>query len=148
MYLNRWWQWPRNNLTNCYLHNMIRDDDPILHDHPYWFVSIMLDGELRENYSPTPAADVSALGRVWERSRILRAGDIVFRSSTMAHQLVVRREAWTLMISGRRVREWGFWCPKGWREWYKYVATNQDPSQRGNAVGRGTSGRGVGCGEP
>lgn len=165
VYLHRWWMWRRNNLSNLYLHNMLRDDDPILHDHPYGSISLVLTDGLTEVYRPHPDLDYSIgkwregrmmsptgdpLSHIAPRRRTFRAGDIVYRSSTMAHQLIVEPgEAWTLFFTFRRARgDWGFWCPKGWREWYKYVATNQDPSKKGNTVGRGTSGRGVGCGEP
>lgn len=46
-----------------------------------------------------------------------------------------RREAacWTLFITGLKVREWGFYCPNGWRHWKLFC------SNRGNnsTVGRG-----------
>lgn len=39
----------------------------------------------------------------------------------------------TLFITGPRVREWGFWCPKiGWRHWRVFT----DPDNTGQ-IGRG-----------
>lgn len=163
VYLRRWWVVPRNNWFNIYLHNMLRDDDNILHDHMYASVSLVLTDGLNEVYCEHPAWD--ALRRVPRSdgsegpielrtaTRIIRGGDLVWRSSKMAHQLIVNNKgpdgagtAWTLFITGPRVKQWGFWCPKGFRHWKDYVAVTQDPSVRGNGSGN-TSGKGVGCGE-
>lgn len=140
VYLRRWWVIPRNDDFNIYLHNMLRDDDPILHDHMYVSHSLCLDGVLREVYQEYPP-----IGSI--ETRMVGEGDVTIRSPGMAHQLIVIVEAWTIFVTGPRVKQWGFWCPKGFRHWSKYVATNQDPSVRGNGVGSGTSGIGVGCGE-
>jgi len=43
--------------------------------------------------------------------------------------------AWTLFMTGRRCREWGFWCPQGWRHWRIFAS----PSNKGEV--------GIGCGE-
>lgn len=40
---------------------------------------------------------------------------------------------WTLFITARYKREWGFHCPKGWVPWRKFT----DPSTGGNTVGAG-----------
>lgn len=141
-YLHRWWVWPRNRWCNLYLHNMVRDDDPILHDHMYWSVSLCLSGHLLEWLNPDPRH--MAAPRHLTRnnrygpiiSRAATAGSVVLRSPRLAHQLCVVEEAWTLFLTGPRIRDWGFWCPQGWRLWSDYVA-----------LGDGTSGRGRGCGE-
>lgn len=49
-YLLRWFLIPRNRWFNIYLHKFCRDDDDrALHDHPWWFVSIMLQGSYVEH---------------------------------------------------------------------------------------------------
>jgi hypothetical protein len=48
---------------------------------------------------------------------------------------VPRMPAWTLFITGRRVRDWGFHCPKGWVPWQEFT----DPTDSGRV--------GKGCGE-
>lgn len=143
IYLRRWWLVPRGNDVNVYLHQMILDDDAVLHDHPYRSMSLMLTGGLTERYQEVPG---NFGGPVLTR-RVNR-GDIVARSERLAHQLLVDEDArgrvWTIFVTGPRLREWGFWCPHGWRKWSDYVAVNQDPSVR---HGGGTSGVGIGCGE-
>lgn len=150
VYLRRWWVIPRNRFFNVYLHNMLRDDDAVLHDHMYVSLSLVLTDGLEEVWCRNPANrryrehhyDYSR-GDVYDyltQRRTVCGGDLVWRSSRMAHQLIVRQEAWTLFVTGPRIKEWGFWCPRGFRHWSKYVASGQDSSG-------GTSGMGTGCGE-
>lgn len=148
IYLKRWWVIKRNNRMNVYLHNMLLDDDPILHDHPYWSLSLVLTDGIYEVYVRNPSVD----GPGAKEEREVKAGQWVWRGSEFAHQLIVVKPAWTLFFTGPRVREWGFWCPKGWLPWHKYVAVNQDPSvdysgKSAQLVGSGNSTKGRGCGE-
>lgn len=135
-YLLRWHVIPRNKRFNIYLHKFLgSDDDRALHDHPWWFVSILLKG------------------RYWEHradgSRNLRkAPSIAFRRATTAHRVELEhglvkiwesklpqggkavglahqdKPATTLILTGRVVREWGFLCPSGWKNWRKFVEHN------------------------
>ena len=149
-YMRRWWVIPRNRFFNIYLHNILRsDDDRALHDHPWWSISIILRGGYIEH---TP-----------EGTFVRRMGWIRFRKATARHRLQLRdhyskahwidnpaeiggtiggriwhvplRPAWTLFITGRRVRDWGFHCPKGWVPWQQFT----DPTDSGKI--------GKGCGE-
>lgn len=105
IYMRRWWLIPKNKWFNIYLHNILRDDDDrALHDHPWANISIVLKGDLRE-VMPT-------------RSRVLIKFIPYFRKATAAHRLeLVNGDVWTLFITGRKVREWGFICKKGWVHW-------------------------------
>ncbi len=123
-YMLRWFLIPRNEVFNLYYHRILRDDDDrALHDHPWPSFSVMILGQLREI---TP-----------EGSRVIRAGDTVFRGAEFAHrlELIDGQPAETLFITGPKVRDWGFHCPKGWVGWRAFVG-EVDPG----AVGRG-------CGE-
>ena len=52
-YLLRWHVIPRNRLLNVYVHKFLRsDDDRALHDHPWWFVSLILRGRYDEVAGP------------------------------------------------------------------------------------------------
>lgn len=107
-YLRRWYVIPRNPWLNIYVHHFLRsDDDRALHDHPWWFVSLMLRGRY---------AEITDQGTRWRR-----AGSIAFRPATWRHRVqldsnswVSDRElpCWTLIVTGRRSRTWGFWCKK------------------------------------
>lgn len=128
-YMLRWWIIPRNQIFNIYLHDIQRsDDDRAKHDHPWPSLSYMIAGELGEHYDHKKG----------ERFRILIAGDWVWRPANFAHRLEVLHRtagATTLFITGPKVREWGFHCPKGWRHWTEFVK----PGQKGQ-VGRGCEG--------
>lgn len=122
-YLRRWWLIPRNRWFNIYLHEIRKsDDDRALHDHPYYNMSIVLRGGYTEM---TPVG-----------SRRRRAGSVVLRGARALHRLVIEGDpAWTIFVTGPRIRNWGFACPKGWVPWQEFV----DERDSG-AVGRG-------CGE-
>ncbi|GAC70798.1 hypothetical protein [Gordonia soli] len=115
-YLRRWYLIPRNPVLNVYLHQFLRsDDDRALHDHPWPFVSLILSGEYDE---------------ITEQGTIHRGrGSIAFRRAEWRHRVQLTEElttgdlgngggpvvrllpCWTLIVTGRRSREWGFWCP-------------------------------------
>lgn len=109
-YMRRWHVIPRNPLFNIYLHHFLRsDDDRALHDHPWWNVSVLLEGEYTEH--------TIAAGGV--NLRVVRkAGDWKCRLPTSAHRIELHAgPCWTLFITGPRIRSWGFHCPQGWRHW-------------------------------
>ena len=118
-YLLRWWIIPRNRFLNIYLHKFLRDDDDrALHDHPWWSLSLTLAGQYVEQDDH---------GR-----RTYRRGAIRLRPATYRHriELVEQQPAWTLFVTGPRVREWGFHCPQGWRHWKDFVS--KDGTEIGN----------------
>lgn len=123
-YMLRWWLVPRNDAFNVYYH-VIRhdDDDRALHDHPWPSFSILISGSLREITE--------------EGQRIIGPGDVVFRPAAMAHRLELLnadQPAETLFITGPRVRDWGFHCPKGWVPWKQFV-DGGEPGQIGRGCG-------------
>lgn len=132
VYLYRWWLIPRNRFLNVYLHLFMRsDEDRALHDHPWPWCSILLDGEYTEVSRPLPG---SPLLQRWET---FRAGSIRFHRATFAHRLVLRpdRKCWTLFITGPRIRNWGFHCPKGWVRWEDFTDTSDGISITGKGCG-------------
>jgi hypothetical protein len=130
-YLKRWYIIPRNTRFNIYLHHFMKsDDDRALHDHPWWNVSFLLTGSYIE-ILPGPVAKLRKRGR------------LVWRRATAAHRIELlkgldgkERPVWTLFITGRNVRTWGFHCPKGWIPFHQFI----EPTRVGNK-------RGAGCGE-
>ena len=121
-YMHRWWVVPRNRFLNVYLHKVMRsDDDRALHDHPWACLSLILSGEYREVLP----------GGVVHRDE----GSIIPRRAFAAHRLEVYpgRPVWTLFITGRKSREWGFHCPRGWIHWTKFTTAD------GVSTGKGCS---------
>jgi hypothetical protein len=123
-YLRRWWIVPRNHFQNVYLHEINESDDArALHDHPWDNVSFILAGSYTEI---TP-----------EGETVRNPGDVVYRTATDAHRLIIPDggQVLSLFLTGPIVREWGFHCPKGWRHWKDFVdlGTNGQSS----LIGRG-----------
>lgn len=121
-YLRRWWVIPRNRWFNIYLHEIRHsDDDRALHDHPWLNLSIVLKGGYLEHM---PGG----------RRAVRGPGSFVFRRPKALHRLetIGNLTTWTLFITGPRVREWGFACPKGWVLWTDFVVKDDTGS-----VGRG-----------
>jgi hypothetical protein len=140
-YLRRWHIIPRNRWCNLYLHHFLRsDDDRALHDHPWASVSIILKTGYLEHL-PNHVI------------KLRRAGSIIFRRAEQAHRVellraieypknehvtfyLTPRPAWTLFITGRRTRQWGFHCGSGWRHWRVFLGV-LDGEARGDEQGRG-----------
>lgn len=127
-YLRRWWIIPRNRVFNVYLHEFRHsDDDRALHDHPWLFnVSILLHRNYREHTK--------------RGVKLLQAPAIKIRIGPSPHRIELFSDhdtgepipCWTLFITGPRVREWGFHCPRGWVHWREFTA----PGDKGT-VGKG-----------
>lgn len=134
-YLRRWYLIPRNPVFNIYLHQFLRsDDDRALHDHPWWNVSILLEGRYVEHTIRAGGINVKT-----ER----KAGQMKFRLARHAHRLELPTEldghserevpCWTIFITGPPLRNWGFHCPKGFVPWQRFT----NPEDGGRTVGPG-----------
>ena len=151
-YLLRWYVIPRNPLLNVYVHKFCRsDDDRALHDHPWWFASVMLKGgyvEISQQSGEKSqstfrcAPEYRSLGL--DRSIVLPRRMFAFRPATFRHRVALFAESeysnrevpcWTLIATGRRVRTWGFWCRKQAEDAWD-IATNEelDALARGETV--------------
>lgn len=121
-YLRRWYVIPRNPLLNVYVHQFLRsDDDRALHDHPWWFVSLMLRGkydEITESGMKRRRAGSIAYRPAEWRHRVHLLSTLVEtgRDDRRPHGPLIRgwrtteTPCWTLIVTGRRRRMWGFWC--------------------------------------
>jgi len=131
-YMLRWYLIPRNPWLNVYLHKFLRDDDDrALHDHPWWFLSLMIRGA----YCETRPTNILGETMNWTTTR--QAPSIAFRRAEDRHRvaLIDGKPCWTIVVTGPKVRDWGFWCPKGFVVWTDFVARDDHGS-----VGKG-------CGE-
>ncbi len=102
---------------NIRIHEFVGSDDRELHDHPWWNISVVLEGEYWEVVP-------DGWDMRWDVAKtkvMLRApGGIVWRRATAQHRLILKqdihwrpRTCWTLFIHGRRTRNWGFWSSAG-----------------------------------
>lgn len=124
-YMLRWYLFPRNHFLNLYLHKFLRDDeDRALHDHPWWFISVMLRGSYWE-IMPVPGDSAG-----WVRRD---APSVAFRRAEHKHRVVLLKSGpkgqpqpcWTLVLTGRKKRTWGFWCPRGFVPWQEFTAADK-----------------------
>lgn len=99
-YLERWHLFRIGKLPRVYLHHFLAsDDDRALHNHPWWFISILLRGSYIEH---TRSGSIRR-----------RAGSVVYRGLSHDHRISLipgEPSVWTLFITGPEVRNWGFWC--------------------------------------
>lgn len=111
LYLRRW----KMRLPFGYrlmLHHILREDhDRCHHDHPWAFWTFGLRGWYIEDVMLT-----HGVGRPYGyRMERMRPGRLRFRRPEHRHRIeaVAPGGCWTLILRGRRVREWGFWSRAG-----------------------------------
>lgn len=133
VYLDRWGIGD-DRIGRVLLHRMNAPDPGVdLHDHPWWFVSIVLWGGYTELRAETrdasqwariaEAAAVPTVRRGFEEER--RPGSVRVMRLDECHTITElrRRRSWTLVVGGPRRRRWGFYLPDGWMPEAEYDAT-------------------------
>lgn len=111
IYLYRWYLIPRNRWCNVYLQKFVGSDDPpALHNHPWWFASLLLSG----TYCEVTEHD----------SRWRVPGRLALRPARYRHRVELARDACgcerpclSVVVTGPRRQEWGFFCPRRNGEW-------------------------------
>jgi hypothetical protein len=106
---------------NVTLHKIVRSDDPIMHDHPWSYMTIVLKGGYWEH---TPVCNKD--GKMFAEFQTWRGpGSIIKRSAGEYHWLELEegKPATTLFFMGRQQREWGFLVQvkKGMHRWIKWT---------------------------
>jgi hypothetical protein len=112
-YLVRW------TLFSCpwfqvLLHRFLRSDSAAVHDHPWSFVSLVLWRGYRETLQPSVGP--------WPEQQIRRRPfSIAFRRAEDRHRVVLDVEGWTPERSGPVLQAWTLVCtgPRR-REWFFY----------------------------
>lgn len=124
-YLERWHLLRRDTAaSSVYLHRILRsDDDRALHDHRGDNVSIILKGgylEVTPRGCAIPGSPADAQNTTLE---FHGEGEVFDRAAEAAHRLVLEpgETAITLFITAPTRRDWGFWCPGGWKPWQDFV---------------------------
>lgn len=127
-------QWLQRRGFRLNLHRWYRsDDDRALHDHRGDSLSIVLWGGYREVTS-----------HAWEprKARWYGPGSVIWRKGETPHRIELKTghgPVWSLWLRWPFRREWGFWCPKGWKAYPDYI------SERNYMIPGSTSTVGKGC---
>jgi hypothetical protein len=107
---------------NFTLHKIVRSDDPIMHDHPWGYLTIVLKGGYWEH---TPI--FNSEGKMFAEFQTWRGpGSIIKRKAGEYHWLELDGSvgpATTLFFMGKQQREWGFLVQtkKGLHRWIKWT---------------------------
>lgn len=97
---------------NVTLHKIVRSDDPVFHDHPWPYMTIILKGGYWEHTPVVEFDEVVGENVIWRGP-----GSIIIRRSQDFHWLEVDDNvgpATTLFCMGPQVREWGFLIKNKW----------------------------------
>lgn len=103
---------------NVTLHKIVRSDDPIFHDHPWPYATIILKGGYWEHTPGVDSQGKQTDERVWRGP-----GSIIKRGAKEYHWLELDNEkpATTLFFMGPQQRDWGFMIQSkfGTNRWIK-----------------------------
>lgn len=111
IYRGRWFQ--------IVLHQWLKSDPPVPHDHSWWNVSVRLRGRAIEfNKSEQHFHREAGWGEIHTGLPMRR---VRFRRATDRHFVeLVTPTMWTLFITGPHVREWGYWKRGQFISWRNY----------------------------
>ncbi len=119
LYMLRYWIFfkRRKHGINFRLHNILRsDNDRHQHNHPWFFISIILTGGYTEEWTERHA-DYDL-----ERTEWHGPGSILFRKANHFHRVLMpEKETWTFVITFGKKQEWGFRTEKGFIGWREYL---------------------------
>lgn len=106
------------------VHHWTASDDPrALHDHAWWFLTLVIKGGYTD-------ATVNPPDEAWEKyvgMDHLHAGSVRYRSAYHAHSVIVDPGGcWTVMLTGPVSRDWGFWVDGTWMRMRKYFKLHGD----------------------
>ncbi len=115
---------------NATIHRIKKSDDPIFHDHPWAYLTIVLKGGYWEH---TPVFNKEGK-KIAEFSTWRGPGSVIMRKSNEYHWLELDESvgpATTLFFMGPQRREWGFLIDKSktktqWIQWEHYLNNYKD----------------------
>lgn len=122
VYLDRWGLGTR--LCGVYLHRMTAPDPGLdLHDHPWWFCSLILRG----GYTEACAEARRELSDGGHGFRTWRRGSVHSLGLDVCHRIIdIEKPTWTLIFRGPVRRTWGFYTPEGWVRHTEHNAERRD----------------------
>lgn len=140
-YMKRWYLIPHTRWVNLYLHKFERsDEDRALHDHPWNFWSFVVKGSyweitewertLRKRWSLAyrNAEHPHRVQLLWRGSHLptVKTPDGGEKATCHCDDEVAdprcTHPVWTIVLTGPKIREWGFHCDKAWVPWRYFDA--------------------------
>lgn len=109
----------RSKYFNFFIHRFLRSDRDDLHDHPWNFITYLVDGAYKERkWNPeTGEIDVNVRWNFRSKFASHKMNRLIFRKATDQHQVVLYSELkphqiaeaiLTICVTGPTKREWGF----------------------------------------
>lgn len=94
------------------------DPDRALHDHQWWFVTLPFDSYWEQ------VAETDGQGGFKRVVKAVHPNRFHFRPATYRHRVLLLGPGpvRTLVLTGRRVRSWGFWPGGTFVPWRDYLA--------------------------
>lgn len=119
---------------NVTLHKIVKSDDPIFHDHPWPYMTIVLKGGYWEH---TPVFNKDGK-MITEFSRFRGPGSVIIRKAREYHWLEMDESvgpATTLFFMGPQQRDWGFMTKtktgsNRWIQWENYLNNYKEYHKR------------------
>ena len=119
---------------NVTLHKIVKSDDPIFHDHPWSYMTIILKGGYWEH---TPVFNNDGK-KIAEFQKWRGPGSVIIRKAKDYHWLELDDSvgpAITLFFMGSQQREWGFLVDNTkrkshWIQWEHYLNNYKDYHKR------------------
>lgn len=108
------WRLLQTPWFSIFVHRMqVPDPGTDLHDHPWGFASLVLRGGYTEVLADSRRADDEQVTRHRPRWSLARV------RLDQAHTVVTldRSPTWTLIVTGRTPRRWGFYVDGVWQDW-------------------------------
>jgi len=146
-YVAKWWKNPLVWVCQKFgiavrIHRIVSPDDTRhMHDHPWWFISIVLRGFYVERV-PMFKRHLPSIARVMEddgatirrpepyKQVIRKRGSIIFKKPSERHAIsnISIGGVYTLFITGPWTQKWGFYTPEGKVPWDQYEQTTKEPN--------------------
>jgi len=104
------------------VHHILLSDDACPHSHPWAFISIMLwGGYLEHRLTKEPNYNLSEPPfKEIKTQHSYSFGSILWRPKNTIHRLELVKPCWTLVVTFRKVQDWGFYTPKGFVQHEQY----------------------------
>lgn len=122
LYLTRYYIFLKDRVKfpfNVFLHKFHKSDDPVLHDHPWPYATLILKGGYWE-WVPQFNDRGKKIGEI---AKWRAPGHFRICSAKSFHRIELdpEVECWTLFMPGPKQRDWGFLVKNKWVQWEQYL---------------------------